>query len=267
MGYLTQGGVTLRFLGLVAVIVTALLAVAPTASARERFNCNGVFTGATYDDVVVPSDGECTLVNATVQGSVTASQGAYFQATGTTIGGSVQAEGAQTVFIDTGSKVSGGIKATRVAQVFVFNSRVGGTINVKRSSATVQICGTTVTKGDISVERSNRDILIGDPRAVDCDGNTVKRGDLELENNFTDIEFVVRGNKISRGDLEVIGNTGPAQKVIADNTGGDRLRCSGNGGSLVVRGNTGWERKQGQCAKRPKKAGGRTKTKKAGGRR
>jgi hypothetical protein len=255
MGYLTQGGVYVKFLGLLAVVVTAVLAVASPAAARDTFTCNGVFAGATYDDVVVPRDGECTLQNATVKGNVKAPVGAYFQATGTAIGGSVQADGAQTIFVDTGSKVSGGIRANRTAQVFIYNARVAGNIDVKRSSATVQVCGTTVTKGDISVERSSTDILIGDPDAMGCAGNIVKRGDLELEKNFTVIEFVVRGNKITKGDLEVIGNTGPVRKIVEDNLGGEVLRCSGNGGSFVARGNKGWERKQGQCAKRSKKSG------------
>jgi hypothetical protein len=246
-----------KFLGLLAVVVTAVLAVASPAAARDKFTCNGVFTGTTYDDVVVPRDGQCTLLSATVKGNVKAPEGAYFQATGTAIGGSVQADGAQTIFVDTGSKVSGGIRANRTAQVFVFNARVAGNIDVKRSSATVQVCGTTVTKGDISVQRSSRDILIGDPDAVDCAGNLVKRGDLELVNNSADVLFVVRGNKITKGDLEVIGNTGPVQKIVEDNVGGEVLRCTRNRGSLTVRANSRWDRKKGQCAKRPKKSGGR----------
>jgi hypothetical protein len=246
-----------KILGLMAVVVTVLLAVASTAVARDRFTCDGVFTGATYDDVVVPRDGNCTLVGATVNGNVKALEGAYVQATGTSIGGNVQADGAQTLFVDTGSKVSGTIKAFRTSQVFVFNARVVGEIEVRRSSDTVQICGTTVTKGDIEVERSNRDILIGDPLAIDCAGNLVKRGNVEINHNSTIVEFVIRGNTITKGDLEVIGNTGPVPKVVEDNIGGDRLKCSGNSGSFIARGNRSWDHKQGQCAKRPKKAGSR----------
>jgi hypothetical protein len=103
-------------------------------------------------------------------------------------------------------------------------------------------------QGNINVERSGRDILVGDPLADGCPGNVVKRGDIEVEDNFTDVELVVRGNNIWRGDLDVKRNEGPSAKFVQNNEGGGRLDCRGNDAPFTASGNTGWDRMKGQCA-------------------
>ncbi len=50
-----------------------------------------------------------------------------------------------------------------------------------------------MTKGDVEVTDSGIDILVGDPKTVDCAGNTVSKGDVEVNHNRADVEFVVRG--------------------------------------------------------------------------
>jgi hypothetical protein len=90
-------------------------------------------------------------------------------------------------------------------------------------------------------------ILVGDPLAEGCRGNVVKRGDIKVTGNFTDIEFVIRGNAIRKGELVVLRNTGPVQKFIDANIGGDRLTCKQNTFPVASR-STGWDRKLGQCA-------------------
>ena len=249
----------MKFLGLIAV-VTALFAVASPAAARPDFKCNGVFKGKSYDDVLVPRGGACTLIDSTVDGDVRALRNAYFQATGTVVRGDVEGEEAQTIFIDTGSRVSGSVEAERAAQFFVFNSTVMEDIEPNRTRQVVQICGNTVRRGNIEVRRSGpdkavplnerpgTDILIGDPLTAGCRGNVVKRGDIVVSRNFADIEFVIRGNTVKRGNLEVLRNSGPVTRVVEGNIGGDRLSCRKNSLRLTVAGNTGWSRKLGQCA-------------------
>jgi hypothetical protein len=99
----------------------------------------------------------------------------------------------------------------------------------------------------VEVKRSGRDILIGDPQAVDCAGNVIGRGDLRVLNNSTNVELVVRGNKLRRGDLEVKGNTGTSEKFVQGNRGGRRLTCRGNANPFADSGNAGWDKKSGQC--------------------
>jgi hypothetical protein len=247
----------MKFLGLVAVCVTALLAIASPAAARAEFRCNGVFKGKAYGDVVVPRGAACTLVNSKVAGDVRALKGSYFQATKTAVRGDIEGLEAQTIFVEAGSSAAS-IEAVRTVQFFVFNSTVLEDIEPERTKEVVQICGNTVRRGNIEVRRSGpngtalgqhpgTDILVGDPLADGCRGNLVKRGDIKVIRNFTDIEFVIRGNTIRKGDLQVSKNTGPVQKIIDANVGGDRLSCRENS-SPAVSGNTGWDRKLGQCA-------------------
>lgn len=250
----------MKFLGLTAVCVTALLAIVSPAAARPDFRCDGVFKGKTYDSVVVPRNAACTLIDSTVTGDVRALRNSYFQSARTAIRGDVEGNAAQTVFIDAGSRVSGSVEAVAAVQFYVYNSTIGEDIEPERTVESVQICGNTVRKGNIEVRRSGpgkniapagragTDILIGDPFTVGCRGNVVKRGDMKVARNFTDIEFVIRGNLIKRGDLQVVGNTGPVAKLIESNKGGDRLTCRDNGTPLSTVENKGWKQKLGQCA-------------------
>jgi hypothetical protein len=236
-----------KFLGLVGVAMTAALAIASPAAAQRAFRCDGTFTGAVYEHVVVPRDAACKLVDSTVVGDIRAHKHAYLQTTATAVGGDVIGRGAQTIFVDTGSRIFGRIDGDRTIQVYVYNSVVIRGIEIERSSEAVQVCGTTVFRGDISVERSGRDILIGDPLSDDCAGNYVRRGDIEVVRSFTDIEFVIRGNTVRKGNLEVFRNTGPVPKYVEDNKGGDRLVCRDNSAPFAAAGNTSWDRRLGQC--------------------
>jgi hypothetical protein len=230
------------------VALIALLAISSPAAAGTKFQCEGVETGVTADHVVVPTDGACTLTGSTVTGNVYVGRNAYFEATNTDIAGKVSAYRSQTVFINTGSTVGGSVRTDKTVQVFVFNATVGGDIDVNRTTEVVQVCGTTVTSGDVEITRSGLDLLFGDPATVDCAGNTVSEGNVEIEHNFTDVEFVVRGNTISIGDLEVNNNRGPVEKFVEDNTGGDELECFGNEEPFTAAGNTNWASQEGQCA-------------------
>ncbi len=247
----------MKFLGLVAVCVTALLAVAAPASALSEFKCNGVFKGKSYGDVVVPRGSACTLIDSKVAGNVRALKGSYFQATNTSVRGDIEGLEPQTIFVEGGSKAAS-IEAAGAIQFFVFNSTVLEDIEPERTRETVQICGNTVRRGNIEVRRSGpngnplnqhpgTDILIGDPLTQGCRGNLVRRGDIKVTRNFADIEFVIRGNNVRKGDLQVLKNTGPVPKIVDGNIAGDRLTCRENT-SPKASGNTGWARKLGQCA-------------------
>jgi hypothetical protein len=222
--------------------------MASGAQARDdAAECNGTATGLTIKgDLSVPSNATCSLTDSTVRGDVKVRGGGYFQATNTTVRGDVKAKRAQTILIDGGSTVKGNVEADRTSQIFLFESTVYGGVDVWRADDKVNVCGMTV-QGDINVEHSGRDILIGDPLAVGCAGNLVKRGDISVEDNFTDVELIVRGNTIKRGDLEVKRNGGPSDKFVQDNVGGDLLACKGNSPLFTASGNTGWHKKTGQC--------------------
>ena len=227
-----------------AVGLTATSAVASTTTIR----CTGTRTGVVWNrDVVVPSNKPCTLYDSVVNGSVSVEAGSYFQATRTSISGAVVAYQSQTIFIDTGSSVGGRIATDLTAQVFVYNATINGSIGVKRSNSTVQVCGTTVKGLAFTVSSSRRDILIGDPLTTGCPGNKVPNGSVTVVGNSTYVEFVVRGNSVSNGNLVVQNNTGTSGKYVQSNTGGNKLKCSGNAAPFVGGPNGSWVTTEGQC--------------------
>ena len=111
----------MKFLGLAVVCVTALLAMASPAAARPDFRCNGVFKGKTYDEVM-SARRRMHLVDSTVRGNVRALRNPYLQTVATAVRGDIEGTESQTIFIDTGSKVSGSVESVGARQFFVFNS-------------------------------------------------------------------------------------------------------------------------------------------------
>ena len=231
------------------LLAVALTATTSTASASTTFTCDGTFTGGTYDRVSVPSNGTCTLIDATVTGSVTVKSKAYFEADSTDVGGTIYGLLAQTVFVHDGSVLGGGISTVGTTQVLAFDSSVtGGSIRVLLTSPAngqVNVCGMTVSR-DVSVLFSGTDILIGDPLTLDCAGNNVG-GDVNVVANHVTIELVVRGNTIA-DDLTVSFNRGPADKFVESNTGGDELECKHNAAPFTAAANVGWNAQEGQCS-------------------
>jgi signal peptidase I len=211
---------------------------------RVVLTCEGDALNEDVDEVVVPANATCFMLNANVSENVTVHEGAYFQALATDIGGKVRANDALTLFIDLESTVGGDVKAHNTAQVFVYGATIGKGLQIHKTTEVVQICGNTFTRGDVKVTESGIDILVGLPVA-DCAANTVSNGDVELRNNTAEVEFVVSGNTIS-DDLEVFNNKGPVEKTITDNTGGDELECFGNEPPVLATGNT-FARVEGQC--------------------
>jgi len=243
-----EGNLVRRLLVLSGLVLIAVLAMASVAQADDdAADCDGTATGLTIKgDLNVPSGASCQLINTTVRGDVKVRTGSYFEAQNTTIRGDVKARKSQTVFIQGGSTVKGNVDADRTSQVFLFASTVAGNVDVERADDKVNVCGITVT-GGIEVTKSGRDILIGDPLADDCAGNVVKRGSIEVTDNSTDVELVIRGNTITRGDLVVKRNEGTSDKIVEDNKGGDDLVCKDNDAPFSASGNTGWDKKIGQC--------------------
>jgi hypothetical protein len=238
-----------RLPALTGLALTALLAITPGADARSSARCNKLMTGATVKgDLIVPAGAVCRLARVVVRGDVTVRSGGYLQARRTTVRGDARGRRAQTLFFDVGSKVYGNVVGDRTGQVFVFESTVGGRIDVRHAAGKVNICGNTV-RGDIHISRrSGPDILVGDPLAVGCPGNIVKRGDILLEDNATDVELIVRGNTLRRGNLELMRNAGPSAKFVEDNKGKGQIVCKDNAQPFAASANLGWTELLGQCA-------------------
>jgi hypothetical protein len=233
---------------LLAVAVVAMLAIAPSASASTT-SCNGTYTSATFDNVTVPTDGSCTLIASTVNGSVLVGKRAYFEAGATNISGYTTGLFAQTIYLHDGTNAGRSVTGFITRQVLVFDSTVQNgslsAIGTPFSDGQVNICGANVS-GDLNVIFSGTDILVGDPLTVDCTGNTIG-DDLNISSNKTDSELVIRGNTIN-DDATVSHNKGISDKNVEGNIGGDRLSCKGNSSPFAASLNVGWNSKSGQCS-------------------
>jgi hypothetical protein len=233
-------------LGLVSsMLVFGLVAGPAPAAIPKDVQCNGVLNKVTVRNVTVPNTGSCILRDSRVSGRVTALGSSYFQAIHTRIAGDVSGTGAQTIFIEGGSSVLGGVRTQGVAQLFLFSSRVRKSVKVDRTTDQIFICGTTVERGSISVTRSARDILIGGTRSDGCAGNSVRRGSMSVLWNKTDVQLVVSGNRFPKGNLLVSGNAGPSAKVVQGNVGGTHIACQANAGYFMASQNRRW--KSGGC--------------------
>ena len=223
-----------------------LLAVASPASASTT--CNGTLTGS-YGSVVVPTWGSCTLSGATVTGGVTVNGGAYFEASGTSVGGTVSASGAVTVYMHDGSSVGGSVSLSQTAQLFLYGTPVGNNVVAVQSVkdyGSVQVCGANI-KGNLKVKSMGEDVLLGDAdSAASCAGNTVG-GSVYAINNNTWTEMVVSANKIT-GSLTANKNKGIGPKSVDHNLGGVALACSGNVLPFVGSPNFGFATHSGQCS-------------------
>jgi hypothetical protein len=233
-------------LGLVSsvLILGAVAGPAPAAVAKD-LQCDGIVKNVTVRNVTVPSGGTCILRDADVTGRVSVLGASYFQAIHTDIAGDVAGTGAQTVFLEGGSRVGGSVRTTGVAQVFMFSSRVRKNVRVDRTTDQVFICGTTVERGSITVMRSARDILIGGSRSDGCGGNSVRRGNMSVLWNRTDVQLVISGNRFPKGNLLVSGNGGPSAKIVHGNLGGTHIACQANAGYFRASQNRRW--KSGGC--------------------
>ena len=230
---------------LAGTFLLVLVAGQAAASAPPDLQCSGVLSGMTVRNVTVPASGSCTLRNSRVTGRVTAPAGSYFQATHTQIGGDVVATGAQTLFLDHGTSVQGSVRAGAVAQIFMFASRLQKNLKVDHATDQVFICGLTVARGNISVLHSARNIVVGDPGAGACAGNTLRRGNMSILWNTTDVQLVISGNHFPKGNLIVSGNGGPSPKTVRRNSGGHHIACAANTPQFRASENRRW--KSGVC--------------------
>ena len=236
-------------LGLISSLLVLGLVAVP-AQGADDVQCGGLMTAVTVRNVTVPSGGTCTLRDSTVTGNVSASTASYFQATHTRIAGDVVGAGAQTLFVEDGSTIQGSIRASQVAQVFLFSSHVRKNVKIALTTDQIFICGSTVERGNIEVTRSARDIMIGGTRSDECGGNTVRRGDMTVSRNTTDVQLVITGNRFPKGNLIVSGNGGPSPKVVQGNFGGRRIACRANAGSFTGSKNRRWKFRGCESARR-----------------
>ena len=221
----------MRTLGFVATFVAASLFAAASAVLAEEVSCTGVLPPGTYDSITVLPAASCAIAGSIVKGNVTALAHARLLISASQVGGSIESDQADVVH--------------------VFTTSVGDNIRVERGGPVpgfvfeVEICGTSVRKGSIEVERMTGDFLIGDP-AFGCAGNTVPRGSIKVEDNDVFAFKLDVSNNIVGADVEVANNRGVGPKFVQLNKVGHRVKCEANTAPFVGGPNAVAEA-EGQC--------------------
>jgi hypothetical protein len=130
-------------LGIAALTITALSALAPAALAEERV-CRGTIGAATLDNVRVPQDARCTLNGTKVKGTITVQRNAVLVANDVLVIGNVQAENARNVVVQKTSVVGGSVQIKQGGAATVANSKVNADIQFESNRAQLRALGNRV---------------------------------------------------------------------------------------------------------------------------
>ena len=97
-----------RFAMTMLALVLAFAFMLPTSQVAraEELTCRGKLGGITVDNLVVPSNGTCTLNGTRIQGTLKVESNATLKATRINVNGNIQAENAKAVNV--ASSVVGG---------------------------------------------------------------------------------------------------------------------------------------------------------------
>lgn len=185
-------------------------------------SCTTALTGTYDDDIIVPVGGICTLQGATVDGNVKA------------------LEGAELYVID--SRVTGNIEGDEARIVHVLGGTVEGNIQIKDGTSSramgAMVVGTTVTEGNIQIEKMRTgEILV--------DGAAVLKGDLQVVENHTSIRLHLLNSPVA-GNLQVSKNQGAGDKLVQQNEVSQALQCKENTSPFTGGPNAAGET-EGQC--------------------
>jgi hypothetical protein len=110
--------------------VLGLLAAASSLAAlpvsAEEVQCRGRLGAVSLDNVFVPDGASCVLERTRLNGSLVVGRGASLQASGVSINGNVQAEGAAFVGVGAYSIVGGSIQIVQGGSATIAQTRISG---------------------------------------------------------------------------------------------------------------------------------------------
>jgi hypothetical protein len=111
----------------VAALAAALASItlATSAVAEERV-CNGAIGPIALDNIFVPDGATCMLDRTRANGSVVVGRGAQLVATGVSINGNIQAEGAASVTVRGHSMVGGSVQIVQGYAASIERVRIKG---------------------------------------------------------------------------------------------------------------------------------------------
>ena len=238
---ITVGPGTLSAANYTFTFVSGTYTVTFTASTPSSGTlCNGAYNGTFNGNITVSSAQICVFVNGDVEGNIQQKDG-MLELVESRVNGKVD--------------ISGGVFSITMGTSIAGYLRIQ---NTPASSATSQVCGTTIND-HLTVQNSGTAMVIGGTDGA-CPGNTVQgnlgvasstapvtvvgntvANNLDVEDNQANT--VINGNVVG-GNLVDRDNLGPTQLFNDQITG--NLRCSSN--TTITGGSDTATSKKGQCA-------------------
>jgi hypothetical protein len=120
------------------LILTVVCGGTPMVYAEET-RCTGTIGAITLDNIVVPQGRTCTLNGTRAKGNVVVLTGATLSASEVRINGSIQAEGAEAVYINSGSTVGGNVQIKQGGSARVSQTRINGDLQLFENEGYVNI--------------------------------------------------------------------------------------------------------------------------------
>jgi hypothetical protein len=237
-----------------ALVLTVLVAFPSSASAEDT-RCVGALIG-TFDNVVVPKNAECSLFASTVRGNVKILRGASLSASSNQIAGNVEALRGSSLF-SSGNLIAGNLVGEAPRWIGSLGDRIGGNLAVSGAtgpgfrfqalSVNVFVCGTTVTNGNILVEKSRNGTVAVGSSGPFCAGNDVPAGNILVQENvIPGSEGMAVDRNTVGGNVQVFKNRGQGPKTVLANIVRQDLQCKENDEPFV--GGPNLTRKaEGQC--------------------
>ena len=130
-----------------SVVMSALAAAATLASApalAEEFRCTGAVGAVALDNLFVPDGASCVLDRTRLNGSVVVGRGATLRASGVSVNGNVQAEGAAFVGVAGRSIVVGSVQIVQGGGGSIERTRINGDLQFESNTGPVAAAGNTI---------------------------------------------------------------------------------------------------------------------------
>jgi hypothetical protein len=202
---------------LVCGIAIAAVAALPSPASAGDTRCNGLLVG-TFDNVVVPRNSSCTLFSSVVTGNVTVRRGGSLLSQSNEIAGNV--EGDQPRWV--------GSLADRIGGNFDITAATGPGFLFLTFSVNVFICGSTLTGGDVAVEKSRGGTVAIGSQTPFCPGNDVAGNILVQENLIPPGEVMPVDRNVVGGNVQVFKNRGMGAKSVVANEVRENVQCKEN---------------------------------------
>ena len=218
--------------------------------------CTGILSG-THDDILVEG-GNCTLQNATINGSVMVNNGGKLTVSGgTTINGSIQAENGGNINVNSGTvlgdvslKNSNNITVGSGANINSLKLEKSGKITASgnigdieaKESKAILLNGAIIFPGGIAMEKGSGSLTVqnatieGSIKVVETDGTIAVNSGSQFEGSIT-IEkgkgkVNLEGTTFASGDLIVVEQEG---NITAQNSTFSDIKVEKSKGKIILR--------------------------------